>query len=90
MTSEPTLEECMHQVCTHCGQDFGHHRVTPAGNSYCLELNANAAQDNRYFNRENVPLHLEGVPVKMLRRSPFGKRLGQVVNNLMGYIEVTA
>ncbi len=87
---EPTLDECLHQVCTHCGKEFQWHRVTPAGNSYCLELNHQAEKDNAYFNRGGAPLHLEGVPVKMLRRSPFGKRLGQVVHNMMGYIEVSA
>ena len=82
--TEPTLDEALHQVCGHCGQEFQWHRVTKAGTSYCLELNSNAAKDDQFFNREHVPLNLPTVPVRMLRRSPFGKFLGLFVNGKLG------
>ena len=79
MTYELSLDEALHQVCSSCGEIFGMHRVTPSGTSYCLRLTHQATMDDKYLNREQVPLVLERVPVKMLIRSPFGKKLGLFV-----------
>ena len=82
--TEPTLDQALHQVCSHCGKEFQWHRVTRAGASYCLELTAQAVQDDKYLNREHVPLNLVRIQVSKLRRSPFSKKLGLFTNELLG------
>lgn len=87
---QPSLDDCLHQVCKNCNEIFGMHRVTKSGRSYCLVPTHDFEREVKWRGGTCTTALLTNVPVRNLKRSPFNDKLGKVVNSLMGYIEVPA
>jgi hypothetical protein len=86
-----TFDEAMHTPCGWCGQAAQMHRLTNAGNFYCLE----PSRQNSYrktliqkMSTERQRMWAVRVKCNELRKSPLAKSIGKLINGeLRGHVE---
>ena len=74
--ADMSFDQAYETVCYQCGQKAGAHRLTRAGNLYCLKYNE--VSDDNLRDKHNTSIF--NVAVKNLWRSPLGKDVGAVLD----------
>ena len=84
------FQEGLKTECRDCGKDAQHHRLTPTGNFYCLELNeaGRSRYMPGYYGRKTSGLTdltriVYTCAVRYLRSSPLPSGLGSAINGAM-------
>jgi hypothetical protein len=74
-----TFDQAMHTNCEACGKDAGHHRLTDAGNFYCLIPSGWIAKSTAERSDDSMLYLQNRAKCSELQKSPLTKGVAAVI-----------